>query len=225
MSEESCQKMKEAAVGRTASEETKRILHEARKKYPLSNEARKRIGDAARGREKPEEERKKLSISLKGHPGYVFSDEQKKKIGDAIRGRKESEETRQKKSKALRGKFTGEKSPRWKGGITPRKDLIMKTPEYSKWRYSTFERDGFACVMCGCNKGGVLQAHHINPVGCNPELVYVSDNGITLCKKCHSSIRGKESDYVETFQNFLGMAPHGRNKTIMNEWVGAWVAA
>lgn len=83
-----------------------------------TEEVRRRIGASNRGRVKSEEERKKLSISLKGKYtkekaswwGRKHTDEQKRKISEAqlgaknhMYGKKASEETRQKKSEAIRG--------------------------------------------------------------------------------------------------------------------------
>lgn len=83
-----------------------------------TEEVKKRISASNRGRIKSDEERQKLSISLKGKYtkekaswwGRKHTDEERRKIGEAQRGprnhnfgKKASEETRRKKSEAIKG--------------------------------------------------------------------------------------------------------------------------
>lgn len=42
------------------------------------------------------------------------------------------------------------------------------------------------CINCGITKQ--LEAHHILPRAQFPELALAPDNGVTLCKKCHSEV-------------------------------------
>lgn len=84
-----------------------------------------------------------------------------------------------------RPEMSGSKHPLWKGGITPINQQIRTSLEYKLWRKSVFERDKYACVWCGDNKGGNLEADHIKPFAYFPELRFAIDNGRTLCKNCH----------------------------------------
>ena len=70
----------------------------------------------------------------------------------------------------------------WKGGISPR---VLTTIEYKQWRTTVFERDGYKCVICGYDKGRILQADHIKSWHDYPELRFDVNNGRTLCKFCH----------------------------------------
>ena len=58
-------------------------------------------------------------------------------------------------------------------------------PEYYQWRNSVFTRDNYTCQHCGV-AGGDLNAHHIKPYAKFKELRTDVNNGITLCKTCHS---------------------------------------
>ena len=63
-----------------------------------------------------------------------------------------------------------------------------RAARYSKkaddWRISIFKRDDYTCLNCG-NRGGYLEAHHIQPFSRFIELRYEIDNGVTLCRRCH----------------------------------------
>lgn len=107
------------------------------------------------------------------------------------------------------GKYSprGKNHPCWKGGITPIRTKIwrspeykLRSPEYKLWRLSVFERDNFTCQMPGCNQWGrKLEAHHIREFKNYPSLRFNIRNGITLCEKCHKKIRRKEKDYENMF--------------------------
>ena len=89
----------------------------------------------------------------------------------------------------LRKKSIGEKSPSWKGGITPINIKIRNSDEYKEWRLAVFERDNYTCQKCGfrSKKGKYIpiQAHHIKSFSKYPELRFDIDNGETLCIECH----------------------------------------
>jgi 5-methylcytosine-specific restriction endonuclease McrA len=54
---------------------------------------------------------------------------------------------------------------------------------YKKWRLAVFTRDYFRCQKCGSEEN--LEAHHIKPFSVAPELMYIVENGLTLCHNCH----------------------------------------
>lgn len=74
----------------------------------------------------------------------------------------------------------------WKGGINGENDTLRHRREYKEWRTAVYERDDYTCQCCG-EKGGKLNAHHINRFSEFPELRYDIKNGITLCINCHDS--------------------------------------
>lgn len=82
----------------------------------------------------------------------------------------------------------GESHPNWKGGISPERNRIEKTREYREFRDAVFERDGHKCRKCGTTEN--LCVHHVLDYMAHPELRCDADNGITLCRSCHTEFHG-----------------------------------
>ena len=78
---------------------------------------------------------------------------------------------------------SGENNFNWKGGITPKMNMIRSTYKMRKWRFAVFERDQYACVICKNDR--LLEVDHIQPFSLFPELRTDVSNGRTLCKPCH----------------------------------------
>ena len=91
-------------------------------------------------------------------------------------------------SKWISEKQKGEKHWNWQGGITekPSRDILYEG--YKEWRKEVYKRDGYKCVLCGGNKSGELQAHHIKPRATHRSLILDISNGLTVCKTCHKEI-------------------------------------
>jgi hypothetical protein len=68
---------------------------------------------------------------------------------------------------------------------------LTKTTKYKRWRIAVFERDNYTCQKCK-TKGTALDlnAHHLKMFGWYPKLRFEVNNGITLCKTCHSILHG-----------------------------------
>ena len=79
----------------------------------------------------------------------------------------------------------------------------FNSPEYTKWRDDIKKRDNYTCQWPGCLSKKQIQVHHIKTWANYPGLRFVSANGITLCRKCHDSIKGKEADYESFFLKLL----------------------
>lgn len=204
-SEETRKKLSEANLGKKRSEEQKQRMR-GRKHTEI---AKRKIGLGNKGKRRSEETKKKMSDRMKrtgrkppSRKGSKMSEESKRKIGQASKGnkynlgRKTSEETKKKMSeihkkigsgKWMRGRNAGEKCKWWKGGVTPIYQKIRTSTEYKLWRKAVFERDGYACVWCGDNTSGNLNADHIKPFAYYPELRFAIDNGRTLCVSCHKT--------------------------------------
>ena len=109
----------------------------------------------------------------------------------------------------------GKNGHNWKGGITNLRDLLKQSPEYKKWRKSIFKRDNFTCQVCHQESSGNLHAHHIKMISVifkenniksvkkaiKCKELWNTNNGITLCNKCHGKIRWHEQEYEKLFFN------------------------
>lgn len=174
-------------------------LKEIKRRAPLSQETKDKIGAAHRGRKYPErsginhpmfgkthspEARRKISESHKGrvswNKGKKMSDEQRQKLSQAHKGVPLSDSHRKKAGLALRGANHWN----WKGGITRGNRLLRNQIEYKEWRKAVFERDDYTCQECGVH-GEYMQADHIKPFAYYPELRFELTNGRTLCVPCH----------------------------------------
>lgn len=180
---------------------------------PFTEEHRRKLSVAEKGRVWSEERRKKVSQSLGGRK---HSDEQIRKYIETRRGWKPSDETRKRMSDASKRRvlsaeslasFTakmprGERHWNWKGGITPLSHQLRNTPEYKEWRRLVFRSDFYVCGLCQ-KKGSKLQAHHIKTVSECPLLIFNVDNGISLCQTCHDKTRKHEKEFEEQFMQTI----------------------
>lgn len=93
-------------------------------------------------------------------------------------------------------------TPNWKGGVTPQHQIIRQSAEYKEWRKQVLQRDHYACQVCS-KRGGHLTAHHLWKFSEFPHLRFSINNGLTLCRDCHLSIKGKEYEFLAS----LGLDP------------------
>ena len=114
---------------------------------------------------------------------HIVSPEARAKIGETQKGRPKSEETKKRMSASRKGELNSS----WKGGISSLNNRIRNSREYRLWRKAVFERDGHKCIWCGSVKN--IEADHINRFSIFPELRFVVENGRTLCKLCHLTLR------------------------------------
>ena len=132
----------------------------------------------------------KINIGNKNHLGFNHSQKTKDKLRKISLKQFENGmplETRIKMGNSKKG----EKSPSWKGGITPINFKIRNSFEYKLWRTAVFERDNHTCIWCGIkskkNVKVILHADHIKPFALYPEFRFAIDNGRTLCIDCHKT--------------------------------------
>uniref|UniRef100_A0A6M3J652 Homing endonuclease n=1 Tax=viral metagenome TaxID=1070528 RepID=A0A6M3J652_9ZZZZ len=130
---------------------------------PCSEETKKKIGDANRGKvgwrkgiPHTEESKKNISNSLIGKKRNPLSDDLKQRLSAAKLGKKKSEETKKRMSVARKGKpghphteetkekigfaFRGEKHPAWKGGISKQKGYRKEYAGIYKHKYRVLKQ-------------------------------------------------------------------------------------
>lgn len=84
--------------------------------------------------------------------------------------------------------WRGDKHPMWRSDLTDDERENRRDVNAQKaWREQIFERDSYACQACHDTSGGNLNAHHIIPHSRDKSVAWDLDNGITLCKSCHTS--------------------------------------
>jgi len=206
---------------RSKEHEEKRInaLREAIKGKCLSEETKKKIGDANKGKLKGRklsgETKKKMSKNASRQwLGKKLSKEHCRKISGALNGRRLSEETKQK----MKGRISwnkgrefyqikGEKHPRW---VKDRNKLIKNVEkhernnkEYYHWRWLILKRDEHICRINNKDCKGRVIAHHILSWRDFPELRYEVNNGITLCQAHHPRKRAEEKRLIPFLQGLV----------------------
>lgn len=180
-----------------------------------SEETKRKIGIANKGktlgRKFTEDVLKKRSESLKiAHKNKKWGFKNGENNCDWT-GKKHKQETKDKIRAAILGKnpmhnpdvvkkrsetliknktFAKENSNNWQGGITPINMSIRSSTDYMNWRKDVFVRDNYTCMECGNRSKKdnpvILEAHHIKPFATHPELRFDINNGITLCRACHT---------------------------------------
>jgi 5-methylcytosine-specific restriction endonuclease McrA len=160
-----------------------------------SEETKKKISNAHKGRKMKKEDIEKSVETRRMNGGYVVSEETKTKMSLTRKGRKLSEETKRKISKSLKEKNSGEKNGMWNNGSS-------YFPYSVNWtitlRRSIRERDRYTCQICGEEQGDKgHDVHHIdyNRLNCDP------NNLITLCKSCHGKTGKNRKEWIIYFNN------------------------
>jgi hypothetical protein len=175
------------------SEKTKVKLSEARKK---NNPGSFKRGEMNPGKHKSDKWKENISNSKKGKPAW----------NRGIKGTGGHNKTSFKKGRAPWNKGKTYKGWKWKKGTkTPESQAIRNSREYRLWRTAIFEKNNFTCQKSG-QRGGRLEAHHINNFEEKKELRLAIDNGITLSEKSHKEfhrIYSKKNNTREQLVEFL----------------------
>lgn len=187
-----------------------------KKGHKLTKEAKEKISVANKGKTPWNKDKKTGQIPWnKGKKCPPMSIETRQKMSESRKGRKFTEETKMKMSKSHRGKKLsplsierrkklsetnkGENGSNWQGGITPINKTIRRGLKYRLWRESVFERDDYACQICGIRSGNgkavYLEAHHIFSFSNYLQLRFAINNGTTLCKQCHKNVYKNRGNY------------------------------
>ena len=209
--------------GKHPSKETLKKQSESHIGNSISEEARKKISIANKGKKKPPrsmEHRKKLSLI---HKGKKQSKELIEKRISKIRGRKQSDAEKKKRSLTLMGrpnyKLRGKNNPNWKGGVSPLMHQIRSSLKNKEWKIKIFIRDNRICRKTGLK--GKIEVHHIKNFAkiimenniktledaekC--EELWNIKNGVVLLKEVHAKfhqIYGRVDNNYEQLEKFNG---------------------
>lgn len=97
----------------------------------------------------------------------------------------------------------GENNPHWDFTKTKEeREAERKTAEYYEFIRGVYKRDYYTCQCCG-NKGGDINAHHLNSYDWFKDGRTDIENGITLCVKCHKDFHGKYGYGKNTKEQFI----------------------
>ncbi len=157
----------------------------------------------------------KKSVFKKGNKpwnkGIPMKESTKKKLGKSLKGKipwNKNKKTRIRAWNYIDGRSThqrhgtgrirGSEHWNWKGGFFPLNKAIRSCFKYHQWQKKCLDRDNHICRDCGVNEE--LIVHHINYLIFIIRKNHISNivqallcgelwdtnNGITLCVKCHS---------------------------------------
>jgi hypothetical protein len=91
--------------------------------------------------------------------------------------------------------------------IKPHPHSAYRGKEHVEWSLDVRRRDGFTCQKCGKRGFSGMHAHHIEAYNTAIELRSDLNNGIALCRGCHSD-----------FHAMYGKG--GNNRVQLDEWMG-----
>lgn len=127
---------------------------------------------------------------------YGIKHSQYGELGHRHRPREFSEEHIQRMSDARKGRFIGEKSTNWKGGVTIERLRERGSKQYRDWRKAAMALRGNKCQQCGAVDGYVceccgtqvkLHVHHLFSFAKYEDKRFDPENSEVLCPKCHHS--------------------------------------
>lgn len=105
-------------------------------------------------------------------------------------------------------KNSGEGHYNWNPELTDddRDTRNRQSNQTKNWRNKVYKRDNYTCKVCGV-VGGKLNAHHLNGWDLHKDERFDVNNGVTLCRKDHTTFH-KEYGYgnntkEQFFQYFL----------------------
>jgi len=109
------------------------------------------------------------------------------------------------RTEAARGR-SGPNHPNWRHDLTDDERARKRNSNKNReWRYAVYERDDYTCQVC-CERGGALEAHHLDAYSEYRSKRFLVANGITLCVKCHDAFHaqyGRGENTVAQFEAFL----------------------
>ena len=152
-------------------------IYQHKKRPPRSEEWKRKLGLANKGKKRSEEFKRRVSEKLKGivrspetrakmrafrlgkklpelHIQHIRDFYKNGGVGN-MKGKKHKPETKEKMRQAALQNGTkpitkyGSDCWNWKGGITPLNKQIRMSFEFKQWRKAVFKRDEYKCILCG----------------------------------------------------------------------------
>lgn len=204
-----------------------------RKGTHFTKETCKRLSKAHKGKHHTEETCKRMSVAKKGanNPNYgkSLTEEDRKKISETLKGRysgknnpmygkHHTEETKREMRGTRKGKYAGEKSPHWRGGISFEPYCQKFNNKFKQYIRDKFGNICFLCSKTEAANGRKLSVHHVNydkACGCaETEEERITDDNecqfVPLCISCNSKVNKDRDMWERKIKNTL------RNK--LNGW-------
>ena len=91
----------------------------------------------------------------------------------------------------LRLEQVGKNHPMYNPTLTDEERFNIRGRGQISWSQQIMKRDNYTCQICGDNKGGNINAHHLNGWNAFPEQRFDLDNGVTLCTDCHKDFHSQ----------------------------------
>lgn len=92
---------------------------------------------------------------------------------------------------------TGDKNPRWLGGVTPERQAFYSSIEWANVSRFVWRRDKGKCRRCGSKNNGIqMHIHHIISFSIK-EFRADPNNLILLCELCHDWVHSKKNKNKE----------------------------
>lgn len=178
------------------------------------------------------------------HTKYVKTEAHRKAIGEAASKRRytRSEEYKKSVTRGLldywkKAKLDGSGKERIDKGKVTKKENALREKQKRKedrrnkdgmeWQEAVFERDNRTCRICGVQSPGKyrLHAHHIRSWELYPELRLETDNGLTVCNKCHVKIevqiRKKRARFVKELRERLTRVSSQEETGLLLTWINS----
>lgn len=103
-------------------------------------------------------------------------------------------------SKSRSKQQSGENNHRWNDNLTDADRVHRRDRRHDAWAKAVKEVGDYKCdLCCSCDN---LVAHHLNAYAKFEEVRYSIDNGVCLCRSCHSTFHGKYGTGTNTKEQY-----------------------
>lgn len=103
--------------------------------------------------------------------------------------------------------IVGKSHPNYDDTLSEEDRLLRRSIKgYWQFREAVYKRDNYTCQICGYNKGGILNAHHLNSFHWDKANRVNIENAVTMCENCHKeyhSIYGNRNNTKEQFIKYI----------------------